>query len=162
GSTIENNGTITINSGAGMVVGNQANLINTGTLNVNNGVGITGTGHITNTGTMNVAPGATGEDSSGLATAEVGVVTIKPDGTILINDQYTAIGGTLSTAGDIIVDGAYVDATTGTPLFNAHSVSGEVRLLPNFASTGNGISYEMEGFVNTALGTITGTKLTPV
>ena len=47
-------------------------------------------------------------------------------------------------------------------IINANSVSGEVRLLPNFAATGNGISYEIEGFINTAMGTITGTKLTPV
>ena len=47
-------------------------------------------------------------------------------------------------------------------MFNANSVSGEVRILPNFATTGNGISYEIKGFVNTAMGTITGNKLTPV
>ncbi|BBA49921.1 putative autotransporter [Fusobacterium varium] len=162
GSTIENRGTITINSGVGMTIENQAILRNTGTINVNNGVGITGSGTIENRGTMNVAPGAVGEGAGGLATANVGAVTITPDGTIKINGNYTSIGGTLSTAGNIIVDGAYVDVTTGTPLFNANSVSGEVRLLPNFATTGNGISYEIEGFVNTAMGTITGTKLTPV
>ena len=162
GSTIENRGTITINSGVGMNIAHQATLINTGTMNVNNGVGIEGSGSITNSGTMNVAPGATGQGAGGLVTAQVGAVTIKPDGTILINDQYTSIGGTLSTAGAIIVDGAYVDVTTGTPLFNAHSVSGEVKILSNFASTGNGVTYEMEGFVNTAMGTITGTTLTPV
>ena len=162
GSTIENRGTITINSGVGMNIAHQATLINTGTMNVNNGVGIEGSGSITNSGTMNVAPGATGQGAGGLVTAQVGAVTIKPDGTILINDQYTSIGGTLTATGAIIVDGAYVDVTTGTPLFNANSVSGEVRLLPNFASTGNGISYEIDGFVNTAMGTITGTTLTPV
>ncbi|PWM25072.1 MAG: autotransporter-associated N-terminal domain-containing protein, partial [Limosilactobacillus fermentum] len=162
GSTIENRGIITINSGVGMTIENQAILRNTGTINVNNGVGITGSGTIENRGTMNVAPGAVGEGAGGLATANVGAVTITPDGTIKINGNYTSIGGTLSTAGNIIVDGAYVDVTTGTPLFNANSVSGEVRILPNFAKTGNGISYEMEGFVNTAMGTITGTKLTPV
>ncbi|WP_339010620.1 autotransporter-associated N-terminal domain-containing protein [Fusobacterium varium] len=162
GSTIENRGIITINSGVGMTIENQAILRNTGTINVNNGVGITGSGTIENRGTMNVAPGAVGEGAGGLATANVGAVTITPDGTIKINGNYTSIGGTLSTAGNIIVDGAYVDVTTGTPLFNANSVSGEVRLLPNFASTGNGISYEIDGFVNTAMGTITGTKLTPV
>ncbi len=83
---------------------------------------------------MNVAPGATGQGAGGLVTANVGAVTITPDGTIKINGNYTSIGGTLSTAGNIIVDGAYVDVTTGTPLFNANSVSGEVRLLPNFCN----------------------------
>lgn len=52
GSTIENRGTITINSGVGMTIENQAILRNTGTINVNNGVGITGSGTIENRGTM--------------------------------------------------------------------------------------------------------------
>ncbi len=81
GSTIENKGTITINSGVGMTIENQATLINTGTMNVNNGIGIEGSGTIVNSGTMNVASGATGQGTGGLATANVGAVTITPDGT---------------------------------------------------------------------------------
>lgn len=38
-------------------------------------------------------------------------------------------GGTLTTDGNLIINGAYVDVTTGVPLFNAHSVSGEVNIL---------------------------------
>ncbi len=49
-STIENRGTITINSGVGMTIENQAILRNTGTMNVNNGVGIEGSGTIINSG----------------------------------------------------------------------------------------------------------------
>ena len=162
GATIKNRGTITVNEGIGMLVGNQANLINRGTIHVNNGTGIEGTGNITNTGNIVVTGSGKKEETSGLTAARVGAVIIQPDGTIKINDKYTAIGGTLSTAGNIVVNGAYVDATTKTPLFNAHSVSGDVRILPNFALTGNGISYEIKGFVNTAASTITGTKLTPV
>ena len=162
GSKIVNNGTITINAGVGMNINEFATVVNTGTLNVNNGVGIEGTGTVINTGTMNVAPGAVGENAGERPTASVGAVVIKPDGTIYINDQYTAIGGTFETAGDIVVNGAHVDITTGTPMFNASSVSGEVKILSNFASTGNGISYKIENFVNTAIGTITGNKLTPV
>ena len=162
GATIENKGTITVNEGIGMLVGNQANLINRGTIHVNNGTGIEGAGNITNTGNIVVTGTGKKEETSGLTAARVGAVIIQPDGTIKINDKYTAIGGTLSTAGNIVVNGAYVDATTKTPLFNAHSVSGDVRILPNFALTGNGISYEIKGFVNTAASTITGTKLTPV
>ena len=162
GSKIVNNGTITINAGVGMNINEFATVVNTGTLNVNNGVGIEGTGTVINTGTMNVAPGAVGENAGERPTASVGAVVIKPDGTIYINDQYTAIGGTFETAGDIVVNGAHVDITTGTPMFNANSVSGEVKILSNFASTGNGISYKIENFVNTAIGTITGNKLTPV
>ena len=161
GARIENAGTITVNEGVGMVIGVGATFTNTGTIIVNNGIGIEGVGNTVNAGHIVVNGGAAIATGSS-ATAQVGAVEIKPDGTIKINGNYTSIGGTLSTAGNIIVDGAYVDVTTGTPLFNANSVSGEVRLLPNFAITGNGISYEIEGFVNTAMGTITGTKLTPV
>ena len=162
GATIENRGTITVNEGIGMLVGNQANLINRGTIYVNNGTGIEGAGNITNTGNIVVTGAGKKEETNRLTAARVGAVIIQSDGTIKINDKYTAIGGTLSTAGNIIVNGAYVDVTTKTPLFNAHSVSGNVRILPNFALTGNGISYEIKGFVNTATKTITGTKLTPV
>ena len=162
GSSIINNGTITVNEGIGMLITSGATFENAGTINVVNGIGIEGAGALTNTGTINVTGSGTDVGSSGLAEANVGVVTIKPDGTILINDQYTSIGGTLTAAGDVIVDGAHVDVTTGTPLSNANSVSGEVRLLPNFATTGNGITYEIEDFVNTAAGTITGTTLTPI
>ena len=161
GSTIINNGTITVNQGVGMLVVTGATFENNGTIIVNNGIGIEGIGSTVNAGHI-IVNGGSAVGSGGLSTANVGAVEIKPDGTIKINGNYTSIGGTLSTAGNIIVDGAYVDVTTGTPLFNANSVSGEVRLLPNFATTGNGISYEIEGFVNTAMGTITGTKLTPV
>ena len=122
---------------------------NTGNITVkhDHSIGIYGDGagtRIQNTGTINVDGG--------------GVGILVRDGAVAVN----AVGGTLSTAGNIVVDGAYVDVTTGTPLFNANSVSGEVRLLPNFAATGNGISYEIEGFINTAMGTVTGNKLTPV
>ncbi|AVQ28937.1 autotransporter-associated N-terminal domain-containing protein [Fusobacterium ulcerans] len=161
GATIINNGTITVNQGAGMLVGTGTIFENNGTIVVNNGVGIEGIGSTINAGHI-VVNGGSAIGNGGLATAEIGSVTITPDGTIKINGNYTSIGGTLSTAGNIIVDGAYVDVTTGTPLFNANSVSGEVKLLPNFAATGNGISYEIDGFVNTAMGAITGTKLTPV
>ena len=164
GARIENAGTITVNEGVGMLLGVGATFSNTGNIFVKNGIGIEGPGTLTNSGNITILPGGMGSATAltGLATAQVGSVIIKPDGTILINDKYTSIGGTLSTAGNIVVNGAYVDVTTGTPLFNANSVSGEVKLLPNFAATGNGISYEIEGFVNTATGTITGSKLTPV
>ena len=161
GSKIINNGTITVDEGAGMLVVTGATFENNGTIVVNNGVGIEGIVSTANAGHI-VVNGGSAVGSGGLSTANVGSVIITPDGTVTINGNYTSIGGTLSTAGNIIVNGAYVDATTGTPLFNANSVSGEVKIMSNFATTGNGRTYEMEGFVNTAMGTITGTKLTPV
>ena len=164
GARIENAGTITVNEGVGMLIGVGATFANSGTIYLKNGIGIEGPGAVNNYGDIVILPGGTGTPGAnvGVSNAEVGSVKIESDGTITINDKYVSIGGTLSTAGNIVVNGAYVDVTTGTPLFNANSVSGEVRLLPNFASTGNGISYEIEGFINTAMGTITGNKLTPV
>ncbi|WP_462433271.1 autotransporter-associated N-terminal domain-containing protein [Fusobacterium sp. THCT1E1] len=164
GARIENAGTITINEGVGMLIGQGATFANSGTIYLKNGIGIEGPGAVNNYGNIIIISGGSGTPGAnvGLSNAEVGSVKIESNGTITINDKYVSIGGTLSTAGNIVVNGALVDVTTGTPLFNANSVSGEVRILPNFATTGNGISYEIEGFVNTAMGTITGNKLTPV
>ena len=164
GARIENAGTITVNEGIGMLIGQGATFANSGTIYLKNGIGIEGPGAVNNYGNIIILSGGNGTPGAnvGLSNAEVGSVKIESNGTITINDKYVSIGGTLSTAGNIVVNGALVDVTTGTPLFNANSVSGEVRILPNFATTGNGISYEIEGFVNTAMRTITGNKLTPV
>ena len=167
-SEIINDGIITVNNGVGMLVGPGGSFKNTGTIYVNNGIGIEGTGSFVNIGNVIVGAGGSatgssgGAGSSGSATATVGSVQIDSNGNITINDNYVSIGGTLTTQGDITVNGAYVDVTTKIPLFNAHSVNGEVKILPNFALTGNGISYEIKDFVNTAAGTVTGNKLTPV
>ena len=167
-SEIINDGIITVNNGVGMLVGPGGSFKNTGTIYVNNGIGIEGAGSFVNIGNVIVGAGgsatgsSSGAGSSGAATATIGSVQIDSNGNITINDNYVSIGGTLTTQGDITVNGAYVDVTTGIPLFNAHSVNGEVNILPNFALTGNGISYEIKDFVNVAAGTVTGNKLTPV
>ena len=155
GGQLYNNGTINVEEGAGVHIGAGSNLNNTGTINVNNGVGIEGAGTLTNSGDI-VVTGAGSIFGDIESSDSTGAVIIHPDGTIYINDKYIAIGGTLTTAGAVVVDGAVVDITTNTPLFNAENVTGEVKLLPNFALTGNGISYEIEGFVKTAAGTIDG------
>ncbi|WP_369684273.1 family 20 glycosylhydrolase, partial [Fusobacterium ulcerans] len=155
-------GIINVGIGSGMIVGVGATLTNNGVINVTNGIGIEGAGHIINQGTIEVTGTGTDVGNTGVGSAEVGSIKIESNGDVIINDKYVGIGGTLTTAGAIEVNGAYVDVTTGVPLFNAQSVSGEVNILPNFALTGNGITYKIEGFVNTAMGTITGTKLTPV
>ncbi|MDU1910174.1 autotransporter-associated N-terminal domain-containing protein [Fusobacterium sp.] len=161
GGTIFNSGTVNVDKGTGIYVGSGAAITNTGTINVNNGIGVEGKGTLVNSGTINVTgsgtPISTSETSENL-----GSVVIKPDGTIYINDKYVAIGGTLTTLSSIVVKGAYVDVTTKTPLFNASNITGEVKILPNFALTGNGISYEIKGFVNTASGTVDGNKLSAV
>ncbi|WP_462424912.1 autotransporter-associated N-terminal domain-containing protein [Fusobacterium sp. THCT13E1] len=160
GGAIINTGTINVNAGIGMLVEHGGTLNNIGVLNVTGGVGIQGAGTVINKGTINVSGSGTESNLGGASgTANIGAVKIESDGTITINDQYVAIGGTLNAAGAIVVNGAYVDATTGVPMFNASNVTGEVRLLSNFASTGNGISYLFQNFVNTAAGTISGSKL---
>lgn len=157
GATIENTGTITIDTnGVGMYVERGANLINTGTLIIKKGIGIAGLGTVVNTGKMQVTPGATEEELSYTPSSTIGSVTISSDGTVTINDQYISIGGTFVTTGDLIVNGAYVDVTTGTPVFNAQTISGDIKILPNFALTGNGISYEIKNFIETAIDSLTG------
>ena len=162
GGSIVNSGIININEGIGMYVSAGASLINKGSMSILNGTGISGGGYVINNGNIEITPGGNGIVESTSSVANIGSVTIDNKGNILINDKYVSIGGSLSTVGNVIVNGAYVDVTTNTPLFNANSVNGEVRLLPNFALTGNGISYEIEGFVNTAAGAVTGNKLTAV
>ena len=45
------------------------------------------------------------EQNVGVSNAEIGSVKIESDGTITINDKYVSIGGTLSTVGNIVVNG---------------------------------------------------------
>ena len=161
GGSIFNTGVINVGKGTGIYIADGANLTNAGTINVNNGIGVEGKGTLVNSGDIIVT--GNGISISDSETGEnIGSVIIKPDGTIYINDKYVAIGGTLTTVGSIVVNGAYVDVTTKTPLFNASNITGEVKILPNFALTGNGISYEIKGFVNTASGTVDGNKLAAI
>ncbi|WP_130890189.1 autotransporter-associated N-terminal domain-containing protein [Fusobacterium ulcerans] len=155
-------GVINVNEGTGMYVNTGAELINKGTINVLNGIGIEGNGKVTNSGLITVTGTGTDRSTSGVGAANVGAIEIDSAGNIKINDKYVSVGGTLTTDGILIIDGAYVDVTTGIPLFSASSVSGEVNIMSNFATTGNGITYLMKNFVNTAAGTVTGNKLVPV
>ncbi|GAA6323371.1 hypothetical protein F350042L8_04690 [Fusobacterium ulcerans] len=155
-------GVINVNEGTGMYVNTGAELVNRGTINVLNGIGIEGNGKVTNSGLITVTGTGTDRSTSGVGAANVGAIEIDSAGNIKINDKYVSVGGTLSTDGILIIDGAYVDVTTGIPLFSASSVSGEVNIMSNFATTGNGITYLIKNFVNTAAGTVTGNKLIPV
>ncbi|MDU1893016.1 MAG: hypothetical protein E6767_20250, partial [Dysgonomonas sp.] len=155
-------GIINVNEGTGMYVNEGAELVNDGTINVLNGIGIEGNGKVTNSGFIKVTGTGTDRSTSGVGSANVGAIEIDSEGNIKINDKYVSVGGTLSTDGILIIDGAYADVTTGIPLFSASSVSGEVKIMSNFATTGNGITYLIKNFVNTAAGTVTGNKLTAV
>ncbi len=159
GSRITNFGTINVGSGVGMLVGVGGTLANKGTILVDNGTGISGRGNIVNSGSIIVTGNGVAQNT-GSPTMEIGSVVIEPDGTVTINNNYISIGGTLTANNQVNVDGAYVDITTGIPLFNAPNVSGEVNILPNFAGTGNGISYSIDGFINTVGNQISGGKLT--
>ncbi|BBA51194.1 putative autotransporter [Fusobacterium varium] len=155
-------GIINVNEGTGMYVNEGAELVNRGIINVLNGIGIEGNGKVTNSGFISVTGTGADRSTSGVGAANVGAIEIDSEGNIKINDKYVSVGGTLSTDGILIIDGAYADVTTGIPLFSASSVSGEVKIMSNFATTGNGITYLIKNFVNTAAGTVTGNKLTAV
>lgn len=163
GGTIINNnsGTINVNEGVGMLVNQGSSLKNYGTINVNNGYGIQGAGSVVNSGTINVTGSGVASDTSS-SSSTFGSVNITSDGDIYIDNNYTAIGGTLKTDSNLYVDGAYVDITTNIPVFEAPSVSGNVNILPNFASTGNGVTYRFEDFIKTIQGGGTTTSITPI
>ncbi|WP_462425280.1 autotransporter-associated N-terminal domain-containing protein [Fusobacterium sp. THCT13E1] len=161
---IINNGVIKVDKGAGMVVGINAKFQNNGYIEVKNGVGIEGQGILENTGNIVVIPGYSGTkvETTGVGSAEVGSIKIDSNGDIHINGNYIGKGGTISTVGNLVVNGAYVDVTTGMPVFNAGNISGEVNILPNFALTGNGITYVIQNFVNAVAGALDETKFTPI
>ncbi len=117
GASVINNGTIIVNGGYGIHVGEGGKIINAGVIKVDNGgVDIT--------------------DGNDLI-ASVGGVVIKPNGDVIINENYVGIGGSLDASGaDINLDGAWIEATTttGKPIFIGNTVSGEITLLPGFIS----------------------------
>ncbi|MDR1834864.1 MAG: hypothetical protein LBQ96_03590 [Fusobacteriaceae bacterium] len=160
---IINNGLINVGAGIGMLIGHNGILENYGDINVTNGVGIQGGGAFLNKGNIHVlSAGGKAENILSAGIADVGAVQITAGGVITVNGQYVSVGGTLYTDGDLVVDGAFVDVTSGVPVFDAQNVSGEVNILPDYALTGNGQTYEIKNFITTALTTTSGSKITPV
>jgi hypothetical protein len=159
---ITNYGTINVNEGVGMLVGAGGILDNKSVIRIVNGYGIQGSGTVLNEGQIYVSGGGAAVvlDNSGYA--DVGAVRITADGAIRINGNYVSVGGTLYTDGKLILDGAYADITSGAPVFAAGDIEGNVRILPDFALTGNGKTYEVVNFVSAALSSIEGSKVTPV
>jgi hypothetical protein len=157
GAAVVNEGTITVDDGIGIYVAPGARFTNEGNLILNNGTGVTGGGvfvqganaYVTVNG--GVLDGTTGQEDT-----VKGSVTIGGDGVVQINDKFIAIGGTLD-AGDaaIKLDGAYVaiEALTNAqiPLFKGEIVEGNIKLLPDFAKSGNGYEWTIENF-DVALG----------
>ena len=157
GSSIINNGSITVNNGVGIYVTAGASFTNNGVINLNNGVGIGGAGtYIAGSGGIVNINGGTLQGSASTSDTTKGSVTISNDGKVVINGNYITTGGILD-AGDtsIMLDGAYVaiEALTDAkvPLFTAEIVEGNIKLLPDFATAGNGYEWTITNF-NTALG----------
>lgn len=157
GSSIINNGSITVNDGVGIYVTAGATFTNNGVLNLNDGVGIGGSGtYIAGAGGIVNINGGTLRASASTADTTKGSVTISNDGKVTINGNYITTGGILD-AGDtsIKLDGAYVaiEAITDAkvPLFTAEIVEGNIKLLPDFATAGNGYEWTITNF-NKALG----------
>lgn len=161
GSTIINStsGVINVTDGVGMLVGMGGVLDNRGTINIIDGTGIYGDGQIKNSGVIIVT--GIGTEMSGGAVTSTGSVQIDKDGNVTINGNYVSIGGKLIVDGSLDINGSFVDITTGNPVFEADSITGDVNILPNFALTGNGYSYEIEGFLN-SLDSTAGSQVTPI
>ena len=60
GARIENAGTITVNEGIGMLIGQGATFANSGTIYLKNGIGIEGPGAVNNYGNIIILPGGNG------------------------------------------------------------------------------------------------------
>ncbi|MGL6064893.1 MAG: autotransporter domain-containing protein [Fusobacteriaceae bacterium] len=148
-STITNqkSGIINVTDGIGMAVGKDATLNNYGTINVSgSGIGIYGNGTINNSGDINVEDWR-GEDMD-YSLLEEGTINVDINGNVTINHGYISTGGALSVDGALKLNGASVDITAGKPAFEATSITGEIKILPNFALTENGYEYNVDNLLS--------------
>jgi len=162
GSVLTNtaSGVINVGKGAGVFVGTLAKVINQGNIYVDNGVGILGPGEVVNNGNIEIkdlnSDSVTGGQTIATGGAELphGAINITNDGKVIINNQYTHVGGTL-TASHIVGAGAIVSIvdTAGKPLFIADTIEGFVNLASEFALNGNGYTWQVANFVQTLAGT---------
>ena len=162
GATIVNNttGVINVTEGVGMYVATGAMLENKGTINILNGTGIFGDGQIVNSGNIEILFNGTGEKISDGTVISTESIKIDKNGNVTINDKLHALGGTITVDGTLDLNGVFVDIT-GKPVFEADSITGEVNILPNFALTGNGYTYEIEGFLSAVNGALSAGKVSP-
>lgn len=152
GGTITNGekGIININDGIGMYIDSSSFFENNGTLTVNNGVGIMGVGELKNTGTINVT------SSNGIGTVELdknlsdkgSLVVDNENGILEVNDNFSNIGGILETDYNIKLNNPTIDITAGGAGFIAPEMSGDIKLDSNFALEGDGLSYTVEDFID--------------
>jgi hypothetical protein len=155
GSEIANEGTINLGAGTGMYVGITARAVNRagGVINLTDGIGITGDGDLVNLGTINVSGVGKDVEQGKNTEVEKGAVRIDKDGNVYLNGNYVGVGGTIIAKNNVILDGAYVGleqfTQTDIPVVTTEGViSGDVRLLPNFTTMGNGIHWVIENFTD--------------
>jgi hypothetical protein len=154
-ATIINSATGIINAGAGvgMYVGTLAYVDNQGIINITDGIGITGEGTVINQGTINVSGTGTTYAQTSSAEIEKGSVRIDRDGNIYLNDGYVGRGGTVQATSNVVLNGAYFGIeqfiNTSVPVVSTQGIiSGEVKLLPNFTTIGNGNHWEIKDFTD--------------
>ena len=152
GSTIINGttGIINVSSGTAMYIATGGILDNQGEINIYgaSGVGVQGAGTVVNAGIINLIGGMGLAKDTDSAVVREGSVVI--DGTgITINGNYITVGGTITADAPIYLNGAYVDIRNfrgEIPLFQAPDVSGVIKLVPSFATLGNGYAFVVDNF----------------
>ena len=164
GSTIINGttGIINVSSGTAMYIATGGILDNQGEINIYgaSGVGVQGAGTVVNAGIINLIGGMGLAKDTDSAVVREGSVVI--DGTgITINGNYITVGGTITADAPIILNGAFVDIRNfrgEIPLFQAPDVSGVIKLVPSFATLGNGYAFVVDNFTKSLVaGGVSGT-----
>ncbi len=128
GGKIINNGVIDVHSGVGMLVYSNGILENNNIINVDNGLGIQvgKNGKLVNKGIINVTGTGKAEEITGTQVITDGGVTITNNGVVTIDGNTVTNMGTIKVDGNLVVDGVFVDVTTGKPAFVADSVTGTI------------------------------------
>lgn len=138
GALAINEGNIEVKDGIGMFSDKTSIIENKGKITIENGYGLVGDGKITNSGKIEI---------------------IGKGKKIYLTDQYTSIGGTLITDGEVVLNGATIDITKDKPAFDGDNISGNIKLLSNFVTLGNGLEYKVDNFMENVLGVEAGSNI---